>query len=97
MTTEATFTKPQKDRIKPYVKDSKFKVRPNLSLRGIDIQNRLKSNTLDTQHNSQYSLDEKIDETRRMSKLDIHTKYNENQRKIQDLNDKLNKANTPKK
>lgn len=92
MTTAETGIKPSKERFRIIPKDAKFKVRPNLSLRGKDIQTRLKNNTLDTDADRQYSLDEKIDETRKLSKLELNTKVNENNRKIQDLNDRLNKA-----
>jgi len=53
------------------MKTNKFKVIPNLSLKGKEIQSRLQNRSLILNGNQQYSLDDKIDEARRMSKLDI--------------------------
>lgn len=72
-------------------RDPKFKVIPNLSLKGKDIMNRLKNNSLQLQHSGQYSLEEEIDNSRRLSKVEIMHKAKENLENINNLTSKLNK------
>lgn len=84
---ETTVKQPLKQTAKQ--KDPKFRVIPNLSLKGKDIATRLKNRTLKIDTDGQYSLEAEIDETRRMSKLDISRKAVENNKKINSLNDKL--------
>lgn len=52
-------------------KRKEFRVIPNLSLKGKDVLNRLNNRSLILEPGGQYNLDEKIEEARRMSKLDI--------------------------
>lgn len=66
----------------PIKKDPKFRVIPNLSLKGKDIAMRLKNRTLRIDSDGQYSLEAEIDETRRMSRLDLARKAQENNKKI---------------
>lgn len=70
-------------------RDPKFKVIPNLSLRGKDIIQRLNNRSLRAEPDGVYSMDEKIDATRRMRKLDILTEANKNSNEINNLTNKL--------
>jgi len=57
---------------------NKFKVIPNLSLKGPDIMRRIANRTLIMNGGTgQYSLDEEVDEARRMTKMDIMNKHRE--------------------
>jgi len=67
-----------------------FKVIPNLSLRASDIQSRLRNRSLILEGNGQYSLEESIDEVRRMGKADKILKTRELQESVNNLRAKLN-------
>lgn len=86
MTTETKKTKQQ-----PV---NKFRVIPHLSLRGKDIMTRLKNRSLmfDTSGN-QYSTDEQIDATRRMSKLELTRTASDNRKKITAMQQELHLKN----
>lgn len=64
-------------------RDPKFRVIPNLSLRGKDIMTRYKNGTLRMTLEGQYSINEKIDESRRMTKQDIINAARDNNSKIE--------------
>lgn len=70
-------------------KSNKFKVIPNLSLKGKDILTRLRNRSLTLGANGQYALDEKIDQVRRMSKIDIAREALSNQQRINNLTNKI--------
>lgn len=69
-------TKQKKD-VTIQKKDNKYRVIPNLSLKGKDIMSRVKNRTLILQPNTTYSLDEEFDNFRRMSKLDQVNRHRE--------------------
>ncbi len=69
--------------------ENRFKVIPNLSLKGTDVIKRLRNRTLMPSQNGQYSLDERIDEARRMNKADLINAYRENGIKLSNINQKL--------
>lgn len=77
-------------------KSNRFKVIPNLSLTGKDILTRLRNRSLTLNQGGQYILDEKIDQVRRMSKIDIAREALSNQKKINNLNQKLQRNVTTK-
>jgi len=56
---------------------NKFKVIPNLSLKGPDIMRRIANRTLIVNGQGQYSLDPEVDDTRKMTKMDIMNKHRE--------------------
>lgn len=76
-------------------KNEKYRVIPNLSYRGKDIMSRLKNGSLKPQSSGEYSLLPEIDETRRMSQLDIKRKAQENAHKIKGYQDDLGKQPQP--
>lgn len=76
--------------------DNKFKVIPNLSLRGKDIRQRLANGSLKLNPSNQYSLDTQIDATRRMHKIDIIHEAKKNQGIIENLGQKLKDITNPK-
>lgn len=80
-----TTTKTASKKTKPVRKqnDPKFRVIPNLSLKGKDIMARLRNGSLRLDATGQYSLSPEIDATRRMTKLDIELAARENFKKIQ--------------
>jgi len=57
--------------------NNKFKVIPNLSLKGPDIMRRIQNRTLIVNGQGQYSLESEVDEARRMTKMDIMNKHRE--------------------
>lgn len=72
-------------------KDPRFRVVPNLSLRGTDIMKRLKNGSLKVDvKTGQYSIDDEIDASRRMTKADIINASRKNFQNINNLNNKLN-------
>jgi len=71
-------------------RDPKYRVIPNLSLKGKDIMQRVKNRSLDIKSSTTYSLDEEFDNFRRMDKLDQVNRYNEVQKMKKDLQLKLN-------
>lgn len=76
--------------------ENQFRVIPNLSLKGKDILTRLKNKSLKLDHEGQYSIQEEIDATRRMSKLDIMDKAQQNKKSIDELNKKIQSHSKPK-
>lgn len=71
------------------MKNEKYRVIPNCSLRGSDIISRLKNRTLIPQ-TGQYALDEAIDATRRMNKIDVAREALSNSKNIHTLQQKAN-------
>jgi len=73
---------------------NKFKVIPNLSLKGPDIMRRIANRTLITNGaTGQYSLDAEVDETRRMTKMDIMNKHRELTGNIANLQKSMSNGN----
>lgn len=70
----------------------KFRVIPNLSLKGRDIMTRLKNRSLILNASGQYEINEAIDATRRMTKLDILNEMKRNSSKINEIQSILNQA-----
>jgi len=66
-----------------------YRVQPNLSLRGKDVQARLRNRTLVMEGNGSYSLDEAFDEVRRMNKMDRILKMREFTNQSNSLRQKL--------
>lgn len=87
----STATKPKKEaQTKPTQVNPKYRVIPNLSLKGKDIMTRIKNRSLIPDRSGQiYSLDDKIDTSRKMSKLDLLNEMQKNDRQISDLKSKL--------
>jgi len=69
---------------------NKFKVIPNLSLKGPDIMRRIANRTLIMNSQGQYSLDQEVDDTRRMTKMDIMNKHRELTGNIANLQKSMN-------
>lgn len=84
MTTQTKSKKSEK----PKSPENKFKVIPNLSLKGNDILTRLKNGSLKLGSNA-YNSSPQIEATRRMSKIDIARKMVENQQTIQSIKSNL--------
>jgi len=73
---------------------SKYKVIPNLSLKGIEIQRRLNNRTLIMNpQGNQYNLEEKIEDARRMTKADLELAYRDTFRSQKHLTEQLNNMN----
>jgi len=73
-------------------KPVKFRVIPNLSLKGKDIMIRLKNRSLILDNkNIQYSLESEFDEARRMSKVDLHRAMLDNAKHINSLTKSIKK------
>jgi len=78
-------------------KDPKFRVIPNLSLKGADILRRLANRSLMLDGTGgQYSLDEFAHASGRMTKSDIILAHREATMNIQSLQNKLQNANKAK-
>lgn len=82
-----TATKNRQVKQTPKPKNEKYRVIPNCSLRGSDIISRLKNRTLIPQ-TGQYALDEAIDATRRMNKIDVAREALSNSKNIHTLQQK---------
>jgi len=72
-------------------KNPKFRVVPNLSLKGPEIMRRLKNRSLNLEHGGQYSIDEEIQASLKLDKVELKNKARENAQKIADLAKKLDK------
>lgn len=85
-----TATKPKKTvTVNTKKRDPKYRVIPNLSIRGKDLIKRINNRSILPEPDGVYSLDDKIDETRRMSKLDVSREMLKNQKEINSLTSKL--------
>lgn len=69
-------------------KDSKYRVKPNLTPRGKDIMMRLKNRSLNAIGGDNYTLDEEIVETRRLDKVELINRARLNHEKIKGLETK---------
>ena len=72
-------------------KDNKFRVIPNLSLKGKDIMKRVKNRSLQLTPQMTYSLESEYDDFRRMNKLDQVNRYNEVRKQKDQLTKQLQK------
>lgn len=68
---------------------SKFRVIPNLSLKGVDIMQRLKNRTLVTEGTSMYNLSEEIEASRKLTRSDLVLKHMEVSRSINSMKQQL--------
>lgn len=75
------------------ITNEKFRVKQNLSLRGKDLMSRLNNRTLLFKEPTNHSLDPKVDDIRRMSKIDIARESLLNSKNISDQMRKLDKIN----
>lgn len=71
-------------------KDNKYRVIPNLSLKGKDIMQRVKNRSLQLTPQMNYSMENEFDEFRRMNKLDQVARYNAIVNEKKSLQQKLN-------
>jgi len=69
---------------------NKFKVIPNLSLKGPDIMRRIANRTLIVNGQGQYSLEPEVDDARRMTKMDVMNKHRELTGNIANLQKSIN-------
>jgi len=89
MTTK-TIKQPQQPvkRVRP----EKFRVIPNLSLKGRELMTRLKNRSISISSDFNHTLEQEYDEIRRMTKKDILRKSNENNQTINNIKNKLQNA-----
>lgn len=73
----------------PRKKTTEHRVIPNLSLRGEQIMMRLRNGTLKLDPNGTYSLNEKLDEGRRMSRIDAANAHRQNSIDMANMRSKL--------
>lgn len=77
------------------ITNEKFRVKPNLSLRGRDIMQRLNNGTLPLSPEGQYTLDEKYAQMKNKSRIDHARDFVEESLKITKLKKKLD-GNDPR-
>lgn len=76
--------------------NEKYRVKPNLSLRGRDIMQRLNNGTLPLNKDGQYTLDPKYAQMKGKSKIDHARDFVEESIKIENLKNKLNEPSRSK-
>lgn len=79
-----------------YKKNPKYRVIPGLTPNGKELMQRLKNRSIVLEDNGDYSLDQEMDEARRLTKSDLRNKTNENKAKIDGLQKKINSQSNPK-
>lgn len=78
-------------------KDPKYRVHPNLSIRGKELLTRIKSRNIKLDNSGQqYIMDEEILKLSRMNKKDVINEHREGAQKINSLKNKLQNAKTKK-
>lgn len=68
---------------------SKYRVIPNLSLKGPDIMQRLKNRTLTIEGPSMYNLSEEIEASRKLTRSDLVLKHMEVSKSINSMKQQL--------
>lgn len=71
-------------------RDPKYRVKENMSIRAKELLSRVKNRSRIAEPTGQHSLEEAIDETRKMRRIDVARKANENMKNINSLTKKLN-------